>query len=272
MNIMHAWPSWINDRLAQCRGMRIELPAAVAVLADPQDPNLQVVDGVAIIQIVGFLRKRTGIFDRLFGAVSIGDIEAQIRAAASDKAINATILLIDSPGGEQAGMTDLADAIWEHRNVKTIVAYVSDMAASGGYYAASQTERIIVDRDAIIGSIGTFTVITDTSGAAAAEGIKVHVIKRGEFKGFEVDGAPISDAVLDHMQDVVNSMGDIFVADVARGRGARLPIARVEALADGKVWVGKEAVALGLVDDVGTFNNTVDQLRRQSVFGAKQVA
>ena len=273
MDLLNVWPEWVTQRLGLLSHGEVQLqapdePDAVSVFGpDAPDVSLDVVDGVALIPIMGFLQKHVDFFSALFGARSIGDIVAQVDAAANDGSVNSTLLIIDSPGGTAAGMTDLADAIFDHRAVKPIVAYISDMAASGGYYAASQADRIVTDRDGIIGSIGTFIVLPDLSAAAAAEGVKVHVIKSAPFKGGDVPGTVVTDETLDEMQRLVTDMAAIFIADVARGRGDRLPLSKVQTVADGRVHIGQHAVDLGLADEVGTLKNTLDQLRAGSIFG-----
>ncbi len=272
MELLNVWPEWVTQRLGML-GPNVTLhepdePDEVPLFGpDAPDVELDVVDGVAMIQITGFLQKHVDFFSALFGARSIGDVVAQVDAAARDGSVNSTLLIIDSPGGTAAGMTDLADAIFDHRAVKPIVAYISDMAASGGYYAASQADRIVTDRDGIVGSIGTYIVLPDMSAAAAAEGVTVHVIKSGPFKGGDVPGTPVTDATLDDMQRLVTDVAAIFIADVARGRGDRLPLSKVQSLADGRVHIGQHAVDLGLADEVGTIKKTLDQLRAGSIFG-----
>lgn len=273
MNLLNVWPQWVTQRLGLLNQAEVTLhgpdePDEVPVFGpDAADVPLDVVDGVAIIQITGFLQKHVDFFSALFGARTIGDIVAQVEAAARDGSVNSTLLIIDSPGGTAAGMTDLADAIFDHRSTKPIVAYVSDWAASGGYYAASQADRIVVDRDGFVGSIGTFIVLPDLSAAAAADGIKVHVVTSGELKGFDVPGTPVTDAALEELQRLVTNLAAIFIADVARGRGDRLPLSKVQTLADGRIHMGQHAVDLGLADEVGTLKKTLDQLRAGSIFG-----
>lgn len=273
MYLLNVWPEWVTQRLGLLGQAEVTLhpseePDDVPIFGpDAPDVPLDVVDGVALIHITGFLQKHVDFFSALFGAKSIGDIVAQVEAAANDGSVNSTLLIIDSPGGTAAGMTDLADAIFEHRSSKPIVAYVSDWAASGGYYAASQADRIVVDRDGFVGSIGTYIVLEDLSAAAANEGIKVHVIKSGEFKGLGVPGTPVTAAALDEMQRLVTDLSLIFIADVARGRGDRLPLSKVQTLADGRIHMGQHAVDLGLADEVGTLKKTLDQLRAGSIFG-----
>ncbi len=273
MNLLNVWPTWISERMAAGRHVQLELPpleprTSLHLPEFVEDTQLKVVDGVAIVQIIGFLQKHHDVFDRLFGAVSIGDIELQIRAAAADASVNQTLVIVDSPGGTQAGMSGLADAIFEHRTIKPITAFIDDMGASGGYYAASQAGTIIVDRDAIVGGIGAFVVLPDMSQAFKDEGIKVHVIKSGAMKGFDVPGVEVTTETLNDLDRFIHEMAAVFIADVARGRGNRLPISKVQVLADGRVYVGQRAVDLGLADSVAGLQDTIDMLRSASLGGA----
>lgn len=227
--------------------------------ADPgNDDGYLLRDGVAIIDIAGPLSKSQTLYQYVFGGHSMPELEQQIRRAAADKAVSAILLRIDSPGGTVAGTSDLADAVYEARKEKRVVAYVSDMAASCAYYVASQADEIYADRDAVVGGIGVYLVVPDYSAAAEEQGIKVHVIKAGKNKGAGVPGAPVTDEHLAEFQREVNQLNETFVDAVARGRG--WPVADVEKLNDGRVHVGRYALELGLVDGIATFRNTMTRL------------
>jgi protease-4 len=129
---------------------------------------------VAVISLTGKLMKQQA---SMGGGTSTVQARRDIRAAASDPDIGAILLRIDSPGGTAAGTKELADEITAAKTKKPVWAYVEDMAASAAYWAASQASRIIANETALVGSIGTYGVVQDTSGMAAMEGVKVHVIR-----------------------------------------------------------------------------------------------
>lgn len=222
------------------------------------EPGYVIRDGVAVIDVAGPLNKGGSLYQMVFGGYTMPELEQQVRQAAADNAVSAIMLRIDSPGGTVAGVSDLADAVYEARQAKRVVAYVSDMAASCAYYIASQADEIYADRDAIVGGIGVYLVVPDYSQMAEEQGVKVHVIKAGENKGAGVPGAPVTDEHLAEFQREVNQLNETFVDAVARGRG--WSIADVEKLNDGRVHVGRHAESLGLIDGIATFSETMERL------------
>lgn len=223
-----------------------------------RDNGYQLQDGIAIIDVAGPLTKAKTLYQHVFGGCTMPELAEQVRRAAADNAASAIVLRIDSPGGTVAGVSDLADAVFEARKFKRIVAYISDMAASCAYYVASQADEIYSDRDAIVGGIGVYLVVPDYSRMMDDVGIKVHVIKAGENKGAGVPGAPVTDEHLAEFQREVNELNETFVDAVARGRA--WSVADVEKLNDGRVHVGRHALSLGLVDGIATFEETIARL------------
>jgi len=115
-------------------------------------------------------------------------------------------------------------------------------------------------RNALVGSIGVFTVLTDSSKKAAAEGIEYEVIKFGEHKGAGVPGMPITDEGKAASQEMVNTFGEAFVGAVAKGRGMK--IAEVMKLATGDIFSASAAKTNGLIDKVGSFDDAIKILDR----------
>jgi signal peptide peptidase SppA len=182
-----------------------------------------------------------------------------VKRAAADRAVRAIILVIDSPGGEVGGIDALARAVKDASRAKPTVAFGDDLLASAAYWIASQTRGIYANPVAQIGSIGTYAVVADWSGFFKAAGVKVHVIKAGEFKGAGVTGTPIEEGQLAEVQRTVNSVNEEFLRGVARGR--RLPMARVRELADGRVHIAADAVQLGLIDEVASLDTVIARLK-----------
>lgn len=223
--------------------------AASAAAAKQAKPF--VADQVAIITIRGTMMKHASSFSSGTSTVAI---RQALREAVRDQDVGAIVLKIDSPGGTVSGMQDLADEIQRSSQRKPVYAYVEDLGASAAYWAASQARDIWANTMAHVGSIGTYGVINDYSALAAKEGIKVHVVRAGQYKGMGTPGTEISAEQLAELQRLVNEANDFFLAGVARGRGHRLPLAAVQAIADGRVHVGEKAKGLGLIDRIGTFD------------------
>jgi len=207
---------------------------------------------VATIPIHGVIMKKVpGVFSML-GIEATGTTEttAAIQAALADDSIEEIEISVDSPGGSVAGVQQLADLIHEARKVKPVKAVVSDMAASAAYWLASQADTIEANPSALIGSIGVYRVLVDSSKAMDDDGIQVHLIKSGEHKGTGTPGVHISEAQIEEEQRIVDGVADMFVGAVARGRG--LAIEKVREFATGSTWFADEAQPMGLVDEITT--------------------
>lgn len=212
---------------------------------------------IATIPIQGPMEKRQSLLGCLFGGCSMLDVENEIFAALDDDSVGGILLWIDSPGGTFSGTQSLADAVALASKQKPTIAYISDLCASAAYWVASQANQIFGNRTAIVGSIGTFMVVDDSSKAAAAEGVTVHVIRAGEFKGAGIPGTEITAEQLADMSRLVNSLNLHFVADVSTAR--RIPRDQMRGIADGRVHVGQAAVGMNLIDGVKSFHQVFNE-------------
>ena len=138
--------------------------------------------------------------------------------------------------------------------------FIEDLGASAAYKAASQAGRLSANEPAFIGSIGVYQVVEDTSEMAEKMGVKVHVISTGEFKGAGVPGAPVTDAVLQDVQNEVDALNELFMKAVAKGR--HMDIRTVRKLADGRVHIAAKAQSLGLIDAVESFDDALAGLTK----------
>ena len=213
-------------------------------------------DGIALINIRGTLMKQQS---SMSSATSTVVARRQVRAALQNDDVKAIVFQMESPGGTVAGTQELAADIAAATAKKPTIAYVEDLAASACYWLAAQAGRIVANSMALVGSIGTYGVVYDYSAAAAKEGIKVHVVRAGDFKGFGVPGTELSAKGLEHYQTLVTQMNEHFLAAVASGR--KKSIETVRSLADGRMHMADVAKGLGLIDAVETFDDTLAQLR-----------
>lgn len=212
-------------------------------------------DNVALIELNGPLMKYSS---SLSGGTSTVAVRRQIRNAVEDEQVASILMVVDSPGGTVAGTFDLVDEVAKAAKRKPLWAYIEDLGASAAYAVASQARAVYANRTAIVGSIGTFMVIEDQSARAEKLGIKVHVIRAGQFKGAGTPGTKISDEQLAEWQRLVNEYNQFFISALAEGR--RMAVARAQGLADGRVHIGESARKLGLIDGVRTLDETLDQL------------
>jgi len=214
---------------------------------------------VAVIDITGTMTKRGSSLSDA-GATIL--LRRAVRQAADDEAIDAIVLRIDSPGGTVAGTADLAREVAAAGRRKPVWAFVEDLAASAAYWVASQAARIVAnDRTAMIGSIGTYVGLYDYSAAAGQQGIRPVVIRAGKYKGAGFPGTEITHEQQAVWQKLIDKTQAEFSAGVAAGR--KMPISRVDELADGRVHMAADAQSLGLIDAVMPFEETIAQLLGQ---------
>ena len=212
-------------------------------------------DGIAVIQLRGTLMKQVSSFS---AGTSTVMARRQVRAAMAADDVRGVLFVIDSPGGTVAGTADLGDDIRALNSKKPTSAFIDDLGASGAYWPASQTARISANRTALVGSIGVYTVVYDLSKQATKEGIQVHVVRFGAFKGAGEPGTKITDEHLAYLQERIDGMAGHFVDAIAAGR--KLPRERALALADGRMHLGEQAREVGLIDAVESIDEAMAHL------------
>lgn len=212
--------------------------------------------GIAIIRIDDFMMKYPGSF----GGTSTVRVRRAVRKAANDDSVKAILLHIDSPGGTCAGTADLADDIRKADGQKPVYAYIEDLGASAAYWVASQARRVAGNATGRIGSIGTLAIVEDTSGKAEKEGVKVHVVSTGAYKGAFVDGVEVPADHLEDLQQMIEALNEHFLAGVKQGR--HLSIAQVRKLADGRLHIAAKAQEIGLIDAVMSLDDYMTEIRK----------
>lgn len=223
---------------------------------------------VAVVPVIGPITKRDTMFSFLFGGTSVNRLIAQVKALRADESVSAVLLNVDSPGGSSSGLTELAAEIRSLRESKRVVAIVNDMAASGGYWIASQANEIVGTPSSLTGSVGAYTLHVDYSGALAKEGIKPTYIYAGKHK---VDGnpyEPLSDEAKAHAQSIVDSIYATFVNDVATGRGVSAATVRSD-YGEGRVLVAKDAKAAGMIDRIDTYSGVLSRMAQGRATGTR---
>ena len=216
-------------------------------------------DGVAVISMCGPMTKAT---TSMSSGCSTVATRRQVRAAAADPDVRAIMLRIDSPGGSVSGTSDLADDVRSAASKKPLMGYGEDLCCSAALWVASQCGSFIANSTAMVGSIGTYCAIADYSGMFEVAGIKVHLVSTGEHKGAGTPGVAITAEQLAEFQREVNELNAHFLAAVSRGRS--MPMGALKAIADGRVFVGQHARALGLADGIGSFDQAMADLRNSA--------
>lgn len=231
-------------------------PAKADVWDDDEDgekdsPGYTVCNGVAIICIDGQMTKRGSSW----GGCSTVEVRSALRTTVKDYAVRAILLKICTPGGTVSGTSDLAADIRWANSIKPVYTYVEDMCCSAGYWAASQTRKIFAGVTAIVGCIGTYTVLEDDTGYQEQWGFKYRVVSTGEYKGLGADGK-VTDLLVADVQREINELNAPFLADVALGRAEKLS-ANQAIWSDGRAHVGQQALTLGLIDAVSTLDDAL---------------
>lgn len=234
--------------------------AALGDQGEGSDPGYTVQNGVAIIPIEGVIAKRMNLFTWFSGGMSTQILQQTLDAVAKDPAVHSAITTIDSPGGEVDGTQLAAVAIAELNKTKPVVAFIDGLAASAAYWLASQASQIyIADLTTVVGSIGVVTAHTDRSKANEMSGRVVTEITAGKYKRIASTHAPLSLEGRQTIQDQLDQVYSVFVDAVAAGRGVSADTVLSD-MADGKIFIGQQAIDAGLVDGVSSIPAIIAQL------------
>jgi signal peptide peptidase SppA len=212
---------------------------------------------IAVIPIHGTLVRRTVGLEAESGLASYTAIASQLDAALANPNVVAILLDIDSPGGESGGVFDLADRIRSASGVKPVWAAANDMAFSAAYALASGASRIFVSRTGGVGSIGVIAMHVDQSVKDAQDGVRYTAVFAGDRKNDLNPHEPISDEAHAFLKAEVNRVYGLFVETVAKHRGLE---ADAVIATEAGLFFGQDAIAAGLADAVGTFDDALLQL------------
>ena len=172
-----------------------------------------------------------------------------LQEARKDDDIKAIVLRIDSPGG--SALT--SDLIWREieitKKVKPVIVSMGNLAASGGYYIACNANEIFAEASTITGSIGVFGTLPNLSEVTKKYGINTELVETHENASGYSLFKPLDDNFRKFTQEGVEHIYNVFVTRVATGR--KMTFAQVDAIAQGRVWAGSDALRLGLVDKIG---------------------
>jgi len=248
-------PSVLEEMLGRIPDLEKAAQMAVRFSEDPQERDeLRIIDGVGIIPITGPITKRSSFFSFLFGGCSINRLTEAMMEALADPAVKAILLDVDSPGGTVAGTEAFGDLVYEARSEKPIVAFANGMMASAAYWVGSGANQVVAERTADVGSIGVLMVHHDWSKEDEMMGLKRTILSAGKYKALGNDAEPLSDLARDTFQAELDYIYTLFVDTVARNRGTDADTVLKE-MADGRIFIGEQAVEAGLADSVGSFDS-----------------
>ena len=196
-------------------------------------------------------------------SITSDDYRALLQEITNDESIDAVVLRVNSPGGSALA----SDIIWREiellKKEKPVVVSMGNYAASGGYYIACGADSILADANTITGSIGVFTVIPNIEGFMKNKlGITFDRVKTGQYADVPSATRTMNATEERFMQSGVDSTYHTFTARVAKGR--KKSIEYIDSIAQGRVWIGSDAVKVGLVDKIGDLNDALATAARMA--------
>lgn len=249
-----------NRHLAGVRLSREEIEARIGRQPGGGGAGTQVMAGIAVIPIDGVIAKRANLFMDISGGTSSDLIARDFRAALADPQIKGILLRVDSPGGAVDGTQELAREIFAARGLKPIVAFTDGAMMSGAYWIGAAADRIVISSDTVeVGSIGVVAQHIDRSRARDQAGIKVTEVVAGKFKRVTTTDGPLSAVGQMTLQAHVDYIYSVFLGDVANFRGETAERVH-ERMADGRVFLGKQAIEVGLADARDTFEGVLARM------------
>jgi len=224
-------------------------------------------DRIAVVAITGMIVS-DGSADMGDGeATDVATLKQALQTALDDSKVRAIVLRIDSPGGDALAASTMLELLDEAKAKKPIVASMSGVAASGGYMVALAGSRIFAEPMTVTGSIGVFSLKPDFGGVLAKSGIRREVLTRGRFADAYTPFKAFDDSSFRKFVETAGTIYDDFIAKVAKSR--KMTPAAVDAVAGGRVWSGKRALQVGLVDQIGGLNDAVQEAKKLARMDAK---
>ena len=226
---------------------------------------------IAIIEAEGMMMTGDSFTDPFTGTKTMGSttITRAIRTVRKDSSVKAVVLRIDSVGG----LVVAADTIWRElmrlKDVKPLVVSMGDVAGSGGYYIAVPADTIVAEPGTITGSIGVVAGKYSFKGLYDKIGLHKEILKRGKHADFYTDYGdyPAEEREIIHTQ--IKEIYEDFIGKVAEGRG--MTKEAVDQIGRGRIWTGKQAKEIGLVDELGGLNLALSIARKKAGLARRKV-
>lgn len=238
---------------ARLRGEDADLAAIEARIGRPLNNEAQgyeVRDGAALVPLRGVLGQRMNLMSNISGGTSTELFARDVKRALEDPAVRSIIIMADTPGGSVAGTQSAAEVVRSVRGKKPIVTFAEGMMASAGVWIGSAADQVILDSGVTqVGSIGVVATHSDVSKREEAMGVKTTEIVAGKYKRAASQYGPLTETGRATMQEQVDYLYSLFVADVAANRGVD-PEKVIEDMADGRMFIGQQAVDAGLADGI----------------------
>jgi protease IV len=188
------------------------------------------------------------------GTVTPEEIMSQLDEAKKNPNVKAILIRVNSPGGSAAASQEIFEEV--KKIEKPVVVSVSETCASGAYLVASAADKIIANQSSSVGSIGVIMQIPNYEDLYEKLGLRYTTIKQGEYKDVGSPDRPLTEEEINLFEAQLNEIYIQFIADVAEARN--MDISRIEELATGWVFLGSEALDLGLIDGIGNYKDAIN--------------
>ncbi len=254
---------------AKLNGEKLDLDAIEAYTGKKLDNHrlqYEIIDGVAVIPVIGAIGKRMNMFTRLSGGASTELVRKDMSEAINDRQVRAIVLNVDSPGGTVDGTVELADWIHAQRGNKPIYAYANGQMASAAYWIGAAADKIFGYSSAQIGSIGVVGTHYDYSVRDESRGVKRTMVTAGKYKRIAADNEPLTEEGQQYLQSAVDKCYSLFVEGIATCRGVAVDKVITD-MADGRIFLAKEALERGMIDTIGTLEDTINAARTAATKG-----
>lgn len=221
---------------------------------------------ILIVFVVSIIRALVGSPRERIGVVEIEGVIAESRQTMEDivrfkedPSIKGVILRINSPGGSVGPTQEIFREVVKLKEKKKVFVSMGSLCASGGYYLAAAGEKVYANPSTITGSIGVIMQSVILEDLLKKIGVKSNTIKAGDLKDAGTPFREMTPEERAYLNEVVKNIHEQFIKDIAAGR--KMDLEKARKLADGRIYTGLQAMELGLIDGIGNFYDTVDDLK-----------
>lgn len=213
-------------------------------------------EGIAVVYLYGPIQMSSE--RELFFVRGADQVVGKLKRIKKDPRIKGVVLRINSPGGTVGAAQEIYEAVRDLRTSgKPVVASMGDIATSGAYYVACAADKIVANPGTVTGSIGVIMSIPNVKELLGKFGMRFEVIKSGGRKDMGSIFRDMSAEERRLLEGVVNNAYDQFYEVLLESRGGTIPEERLRQLADGRIFTGEQAKEVGLVDELGTFQESI---------------
>lgn len=247
------YESEMKDYLRTLIGIDIDdkIPSAsVADMESVKRKSKSSKNEIALLYAVGEITSGTGTEN-----IQDKRLVHQIEKLKDDENIKAVVLRVNSPGGSAYASEQIWKAVSELKKEKPVVVSMGDVAASGGYYISCNADKIVAQPTTITGSIGIFGLFPNLEGTTKKIGLNFDVVKTNEYADFGNITRPMNEGERAILQNFIERGYDLFLTRCADGRN--IPKDSLNNIAQGRVWTGNQAKAIGLVDELGGIGDAI---------------